>query len=97
MGQSRTIRHDDADRITADEAIVVIEKVKAWRDAGGKYAAIARAINVNSSVLSQCLHQNYPGDWRSVILDLDRWLEDEEKRQAAPRPTEARLPNGAIP
>lgn len=88
MGQSRTIRHDDAERVTRDQAVVVIEKLKAWREQGGKYAAVARGINCNTSVLSQVIHQNYPGDWQSVILDVDRWLEDEEKRQAAPRPTE---------
>jgi DNA transposition AAA+ family ATPase len=35
--------------------------------------------------LSQVLSGKYEGDWRQFAIDLDRWLDDAIKREAAPR------------
>jgi DNA transposition AAA+ family ATPase len=43
-------------------------------------------LSISAGTLSQVLTGVYKGDWRRVVLDLDRWLEDELKRAESPKP-----------
>jgi DNA transposition AAA+ family ATPase len=52
--------------------------------AGISRAAVAKSIGIAASTLGQVLNWNYPGSWQQVVIDLDRWLEDQQKRDAAP-------------
>lgn len=47
---------------------------------------IARGIGMTESVISQVLGGKYAGDARTVLIDLDRWLEDQMKIDLAPKP-----------
>jgi hypothetical protein len=49
---------------------------------------IAKAVGYARSTIYQVLAWKYAGDWREVVLDLDRWLDDQQKADAAPRPTQ---------
>jgi hypothetical protein len=51
-------------------------------------AKIGKGVGYAGSVISQFLNGNYPGDVKQVAIDLDRWLEDQLKRDAAPRATD---------
>lgn len=47
---------------------------------------IARGIGMTESVISQVLGGKYAGDARAVLIDLDRWLDDQMKIDLAPKP-----------
>lgn len=88
-GNSRMILHDNPQKVSDDDARAVIDQLKEFcMRTGRKYAQVARSLGCSASVLSQVMSFNYNGDWQSVIMDVDRWLEDEAKREAAPKPTE---------
>jgi len=56
-------------------------------ESGMSRAALAKAVGMSASTVGMVLNGSYPGNWAGVILDLDRWLEGQEKRDAAPRQT----------
>jgi hypothetical protein len=83
----------DAASITEEEAKLVIQQVELYLQAKrtsktGKPELsrkdVARALGYSAGVVSEVLNSNYKGDWRSVILDLDRWLDIQLKSDAAP-------------
>lgn len=89
LGESRMIRDIDPESVTTEIAAEVIARVRAYlaeKDIGENY--VARAIAISSSALNQVLNQRYKGDWRGIILDLDRWLETEIKREHTARPVD---------
>lgn len=89
LGESRMIRTDDPDAVTEEQYVQVTDAVRAWLvRTGRKQTYIARAIGVAATTLSSVLGRNYKGDWQTVVIGLDRWLEEELKREQAPRPTE---------
>lgn len=45
---------------------------------------LGRAIGYTPSVISDVLSHTYKGNWRKVIIDLDAWMEQEQKRIDAP-------------
>lgn len=47
--------------------------------------SIAREITVAGSTLGCVLNGKYPGSWQWIILELDRWLEAQQKRDALPK------------
>lgn len=89
LGESRMILGDDAAAVTDEQQVQVTEAVRAYcLRVGRKHAQVARAIGVSAAVVSQVLSRTYKGDWQAVVIALDRWLEEESKRDAAPKPTE---------
>ena len=76
------IRDFDPESVTPEIATVVIARVRAYlKEHGISENYVARAIAISDSALNQVLNQRYKGDWRGIIIDLDRWLETEIKRQ----------------
>jgi DNA transposition AAA+ family ATPase len=87
MGESRVIRHADADRVTHEDAIAVIERVTQFlRRNNGTLSHVARSIGRSVATVSQVMRLDYSGRWQEVILLLDRWLEDEHKSRQFARP-----------
>ncbi|HMO25464.1 MAG TPA: hypothetical protein PKB10_04280, partial [Tepidisphaeraceae bacterium] len=80
----REIREPDAAAVTEDQARRVIDAVQAFaRTHRISEAAIGRATGYPQSAIWQALRMKYPGNWRQIILDLDRWLEDQRKTPPA--------------
>ncbi len=78
----------DAASITEADAKHVIQQVELYAaNRKPKIARkdIAKAIGVSASVISEVLQMSYAGDWRSVILHLDRWLDQQAKADNAPQ------------
>jgi hypothetical protein len=87
IGATRVIRDSDPAKVTRDQAAAVGEAVRAFRARTNvSWAFIARSIGVGAGTLSEVLRDCYAGNWQQVILDVDRWLEDEHKREQAPKP-----------
>jgi hypothetical protein len=75
----------DAATVTQDEARLVIQQVELYiKDRKLSRKDVARAIGVSPGVISEVLASKYQGDWRSVILQLDRWLDQQAKADDAP-------------
>lgn len=78
----------DPAAIQKEQAQAVIQAVLDYIDANrGKItrSGIARNIGCVPSVLGQVLNWKYGGNWQGIVLELDRWLEGQVKRDAAPR------------
>jgi DNA transposition AAA+ family ATPase len=78
----------DAASITEEEARLVIQQVELYAKSKKPPVSrkdIARAIGVSPPTMSEVLSMSYRGDWRSVILHLDRWLDQQAKADAAPQ------------
>lgn len=77
----------DASAVTPEITKEVIRRVQSYkREKKLTFDQIARGIGKAESVISQVIKGNYAGDTRSVILDLDRWLDDQVKIDLAPKP-----------
>ena len=75
--------------VTAEQSRQVLAAVAEYRArAGLSVAQIGKAVGYARSTLYQVLSGKYSGDARQIIVDLDRWLEDEQKAAEAPRRTE---------
>ena len=75
--------------VTKELAADVIDAVNAYKAGTSmSLSAIGKAVGYAGSVVSQVLASKYAGDWRQVIIDLDRWLDEQIKRDAAPKATE---------
>ena len=77
----------DASAVTEERAREVVHDVEVYCTAckpklSGK--DLAREIGTSATTLSEVLNFKYKGDWRSVVLDLDRWLEQRYKADKAP-------------
>ena len=71
------IRHTDPANVTEEEAADVIAAVRSYMAASRMSLTFAaRAIGYSVSVLSQVFSRTYDGNWRQIVLDLDRWLAD---------------------
>ncbi len=89
MSSTRTCRHDDPAKVTLEESRTVIEQVRRHMDSTQlSNIYVARALGMSPSTISQVLNHKYAGDSKSIILDLDRWLDDEVKRASSPKPAE---------
>lgn len=89
LGESRMIRDPDPAKITREIAEQVLQAVEQFRikaNLTGTY--IARAIGISGSTYTEVKTHAYKGDWQSIILDLDRWLEGELRKEQSPKPTE---------
>jgi DNA transposition AAA+ family ATPase len=64
-----------------DAILLYIQETKITR------SSIARSLGVAPSTLGQVLNWKYIGSWQDIIADLDRWLDDQKKRDQAPRTT----------
>lgn len=76
----------DATAVTEEKARQVLHDVECYL-AAAKLSRkdLARETGYSPSVISETLAGKYAGDSRSVILDLDRWLEQRYKSDVAPR------------
>lgn len=88
-GESRMILDTTRpEAVTRDigEAVVraVLDYVERTGISRGK---IAKALGIGAPTLGQVLNWKYPGNWQQVVVDLDRWLEEQQKRDNAPRAT----------
>ncbi|MCY2952991.1 MAG: AAA family ATPase, partial [Planctomycetota bacterium] len=83
------IRHTDPANVTEQEAAEVIVAVRSYM-AGRRmsHTFVARAIGYSVSVISQVFSRTYEGNWRQVIVDLDRWLADQVKADGVLKPSE---------
>ena len=86
-GQARVFpQGTPLEKVTRDAADQVIAAVTGYlTESGMSRSSLAKALGISASTLGMVLNGSYPGNWRGVILDLDRWLEEQEKRDAAPR------------
>lgn len=89
-GESRMIPEGtDAAAVTREQAQAVIDAILAYIDQTKlSRTSIARDLNIAASTLGTVLNWKYPGHWREVVIDLDRWLEAQQKRDAAPKTTD---------
>ncbi len=88
MGESRTIRHDNPVAVTKDEAKLVTQRLAEYvKHNGVSNNYVAKALGISATTVSQVMNMCYQGNWRQIILDMDRWLEDEIKREASPKAT----------
>lgn len=76
----------DATAVTEEKARQVTHDVECYL-AAAKLSRkdVARELGYSPGVISETLAFGYKGDWRGVILDLDRWLETRYKSDVAPR------------
>jgi len=75
-----------AESVTKETAQKVIDQVTSYKKQSRlSLGEIGKAIGYGGPTISQVLSWKYPGDWRAIVLDLDRWLEDQAKRDAAPK------------
>lgn len=89
-GESRMIPEGtDAAAVTREQAQAVIDAILAYiAETKLSRSSIARDINIAASTLGTVLNWKYPGNWREIVIDLDRWLEAQQKRDAAPKTTD---------
>lgn len=90
-GSRMIIEGTDPQKVTQEQAQAVIEEITAYLAANQSRIsrkAIAHAIGIGGPTLGQVLNWKYPGNWQAIILDLDKWLDDQKRRDAAPRTTE---------
>lgn len=79
----------DAQAVTKDQAQAVIQAINDYVERTRiTRTSIARNLNVAASTLGQVLNWKYAGNWQQIILDLDRWLEAQQKSDATPRTSE---------
>ena len=79
----------DAAAVTPAIAEEVVRRVSQYKtEKKLTFKQIAKGIGVAESVVSATVKGNYAGDSRQVILDLDRWLEDQYKIDLAPKPAQ---------
>ncbi len=89
MNGSRTIRHDDSEKVTPQDREAVATAIRAYlahRALPCSY--LSRDVGVSASTISQFLKGTYKGDWQRLAIDLDLWLEVQMNRDAAPRVAE---------
>lgn len=88
-GESGMILDKKPEAVTQDDAQQVINAVLAYiEETGISRTKIAKAISCAASTLGQVMAWKYIGQWQGIILDLAKWLEDQRKRDAAPKDTE---------
>ena len=89
-GQSRLIA-DGAkpDAVTPALAGEVITALKAYQQRVGlKWKEVARSVGLSSTIVSSLVTGRLQGHWQEHIIDLDKWLEDELKREQTVRPVD---------
>jgi hypothetical protein len=86
-GASRMIADNTPpDAVTKEDAQAVITNTLAYIEQSGvTRTSIARSLGVAASTLGQVINWKYVGAWQQIIIDLDRWLEEQQKRDAAPK------------
>lgn len=85
LGDIRMLR--DEQPVTEDLAKQVIERFQQFLVRVEKSAEwAARSMGVSASTLSQVVSGNYAGDAEKHLRNIDRWLEGQIMREAAPKP-----------
>jgi DNA transposition AAA+ family ATPase len=86
-GASRMIADNTPpEAVTSDDAHAVIQNTLAYIEQSGiTRTAIAKSLGVAASTLGQVLNSKYIGAWQQILIDLDRWLEEQQRRDAAPK------------
>jgi DNA transposition AAA+ family ATPase len=87
IGPTRVILDPDETKVTREQAEGVVAAIKAhMEERGTSLTWIARSLGISASSVSETMRFEYVGNWKKIILDLDRWLENEVKAPAA-KPT----------
>jgi DNA transposition AAA+ family ATPase len=87
LGESRTVRDDQ--EITHEVGERVLATLAAFmRRTGIKHHQIARNLGIAPLTLSQVQAWKYKGRWPEIIGDIERWIEVQIKREAAPKLSE---------
>src|SRR4051794_18806720 len=87
LGACRVVRDADASKVTREQGQSVIASMDAYTARTGvSLSHIARCLGLSPSVISEVCSWRYKGDWQQVVLDLDRWLEDEHKTELTAKP-----------
>jgi transcriptional regulator with XRE-family HTH domain len=77
----------DGSAVTPEIAREVVRRVDDWRrEKKLTLRDIGRGVALHESTISQVLSGKYAGDVRSVIVELDRWLDDQFHIDRAPKP-----------
>jgi hypothetical protein len=87
-GASRTLPEGaTAADVTPQIAAEVVRLVREYkRERNLTLKQIARGVALAESTISQVLAGKYAGDARAVVIDLDRWLDEQQSIDAAPKP-----------
>jgi DNA transposition AAA+ family ATPase len=90
LGPSRVIRDGAAvEAVTREQMAAVVAAISSYQQRTGlRWKEIARSSGVRASAISSIINGNAIAGWRGIVIDLDRWLEEELKREAAPKPTD---------
>ncbi len=85
LGESRMIRDEQA--LTPEITAAVIERFQAYIKRAGKSAEwAARSLGIGAATLSQVLSGSYPADAEKHIRAIDKWIEGQIRKEAAPKP-----------
>ena len=80
------IEGTDPNKVTPESAKLVIHHVEIHlKEHSLTRKQVARDVGYSPGVVSEVMSGTYRGDWQSVILDLDRWLDQRVKQIAAPQ------------
>jgi DNA transposition AAA+ family ATPase len=89
LGESRMIAENTLpEQVTDEQAQCVRNLVNDYIQASaGRWnrTKVAKAIGCAATTLSTILNGNYPGNVRHWLIELDKWIEEQKKRDAAPR------------
>src|SRR5665213_176714 len=87
---SRAIREGTApEAVTWEQAQAVMDLLRAHQQRKGlTWKDISRSAGVQGHYLYRLNAGHRTPRWQELAMDLDRWLEDEAKREAAPKPTD---------
>ncbi|MGE5609797.1 MAG: AAA family ATPase [Bacillota bacterium] len=86
-GESRMIPEGtESQFVTAEQSEAVKTAVLAYLgQADIRRTAVAKDLGIANTTLGLVLNGKYNGNWQQIILDLDRWLEERQKRDAVPK------------
>jgi DNA transposition AAA+ family ATPase len=85
LGASRVIRDGVApEQVTADDRAEVIKRVGDYRARRGMtWGAVAKSVGLTQSLMSLLINNHTTPRWQAMVIDLDKWLEDQIKRDEA--------------
>ncbi|QOV88431.1 AAA family ATPase [Humisphaera borealis] len=87
LGSGRVIR--DPANVTPEQASAVVRAYTEFQMRTRiSNAKAARSIGASEAALTAMVRGERDGNWQDLAVDLDRWLEDELKRENAPKPTD---------
>jgi len=88
LGATRVIRDGTPpENVTPEDRAAVLQALSDYRSRRGlRWYAIAKGAGMHRSALSAILCGRDVARWQAIIIDLDKWLEDQIKRDEAEKP-----------